>query len=59
MAQGRFPIFGYPLLCYSPAGSREREKGEFWGHLFRCTMKSRKEGTINLIGELLTKADEF
>lgn len=56
--EGKFPIFGYPLVCYSPIGKPKRERGEFWGHLFRSTMKSNKQA-ISLIGELLDKAEEF
>lgn len=59
VAQGKFPIFGYPLVCYSPIGRKDHERDAFWGQLFRCTMKPRKEGTINLIGELLEKNEEF
>ena len=56
--EGKFPIFGYPLVCYSPIGKPKRERGEFWGHLFRSTMKSNKQA-ISLIGELLDSAEEF
>ena len=56
VSQGKFPVFGYPLVCYSPIGRPNRETGEFWGHLYRQTMAS---GTINMIGELLQKNEEF
>ena len=59
VAHGKFPIFGYPLVCYSPIGKQTREKGEFWGHLYRSAMKSNKMEGIGLIGELLDRADEF
>ena len=47
------------MVCYSPIGKSNRDKGEFWGHIYVPTMKSKKEGAINMIGEMLDQAEDF
>ena len=39
--QGTFPIFGYPLVCYSP---ENKEKPDFWQVMFNSAMKKVEEG---------------
>jgi len=38
---GTIPMFGYPLVCYSPIGAHERAKGEFWSIMYKSTMNTR------------------
>ena len=32
--EGSIPIFGYPLVCYSPMAGQSRSKGELWSILY-------------------------
>ena len=36
VSKGTFPIFGYPLVCYSPLGGK---KSEFWQVMYSSAMK--------------------
>ena len=55
---GKMPVFGYPLVCYSPVGQPARAKGEFWQIMYATTMQNQL-GTPNVIGELLDSHDNF
>lgn len=55
--KGTYPVFGYPLVCYSPLGKYE-QKQTHWQIMFKTAMKARK-GYPNEIGELLGGYDEF
>ena len=57
--QGSIPCFGYPLVCYSPNGDTELNKGDFWGIMYKSTMMKREKGKQNIIGELLDHYDDF
>lgn len=46
--EGTFPIFGYPLVCYSP--ENKNEKSDFWTVMFKSAMKKVKKGQENEIG---------
>lgn len=56
--EGKMPVFGYPLVCYSPVGQPARAKGEFWQIMYATTMQNQL-GTPNVIGELLDSHDSF
>jgi|TARA_B110000285_G_C15050698_1_gene576818 hypothetical protein len=55
--EGTFPIFGYPLVCYSP--DNKNEKSDFWTVMFKSAMKKVKKGEENEIGQLLGAYDSF
>ena len=46
--EGTFPIFGYPLVCYSPEAGAE--KSDFWTVMYKSAMKRVKAGQENEIG---------
>jgi hypothetical protein len=56
VSKGTFPIFGYPLVCYSPQNGK---KSDFWQVMYSSAMKKVKQGQENEIGQLLTSYDEF
>ena len=39
--EGTFPIFGYPLVCYSPENN---QKSDFWTVMYKSAMKKVKKG---------------
>mmetsp|Transcript_4502 Transcript_4502/g.6765 ORF Transcript_4502/g.6765 Transcript_4502/m.6765 type:complete len:326 (+) Transcript_4502:397-1374(+) len=69
---GTYPVFGYPLLCYSPPdGSRifpinltqfnlhPNEHQSLWQLMYHSAMKVRAAGQPNEISELLSGYDNF
>lgn len=56
VSKGTFPIFGYPLVCYSP---QDGKKSDFWQVMYSSAMKKVQKGQENEIGQLLTSYDEF
>lgn len=67
----KVPIFGYPLLCYSPNMSKEQqlqmffdglnteyEKKSLWPYLSESIYLSARKGDDLLIKELLDKYDD-
>ena len=38
VGEGSVPLFGYPLVCFSPREGEKREKGELWSVLYQTTM---------------------
>ena len=70
--KGKIPIFGYPLICYSPNQTQEellqellnKNKGSqpnqesLWTHLHKSINSSLKEGHQLLIKDLLDSHDD-
>ena len=45
--KGTLPVFGYPLVCYSPIEENTKEMTQsdrFWQIMFKSTMQTRPEG---------------
>ena len=56
--KGINPIFGYPLVLYSPIGESRNQYKQNWQLVYRSTMNTYN-GKFNVIGELLDNYDEF
>jgi hypothetical protein len=70
--KGKIPIFGYPLMCYSPNQTQEEllmkflgkikpediEHESLWLHLSRSIYSSLKDGHQLLIKDLLDSHDD-
>ena len=56
---GTIPSFGYPLVTFSPVGSKERKKGEFWWLMYKSMLTKGAGKNSTLIGQLLDHYDEF
>lgn len=63
---GEMPVFGYPLVCFSPVAAQENEnrsfqkkKNAFWHKLFKETIRNKKPGHRNQIVKVIDKFDEF
>ena len=55
---GESPIFGYPLVCFSP-NNNDNSRENFWKKLFTSTFKSKKVGHRSSLIKCLDKYDEF
>ena len=44
VSKGTFPIFGYPLVCYSPQNGK---KSDFWQVMYSSAMKKVQKGQEN------------
>lgn len=43
--EGDMPIFGYPVLCYSPINEDQKTKQDnFWQKIFKDTLTYKKNG---------------
>jgi len=45
ITEGHMPIFGYPMVCYSPIGDDAEQKDQFKQAIFNSVMKNRGDGT--------------
>ena len=55
--KGTYPIFGYPLLCFSPPEGSRKDQKTNWQMMFQSTMKNSRG--YNEISELLNGFDNF